>query len=139
MISTIACASFDTLHDFMHQLGLTISDRKLVYPATQAACLGVIVDTIESMVSISQDKLENITNMVNNWAHKTHCNKKVAITTWIFSLCSQVCRTGTLLSKSYAGRLVRRITLTEDFKQNVRWFQKFLPQYNGKSMYNQPY
>ena len=63
---TIAHALFDMLCDVMRQLGLTISDKKLVYPPTQAMCLGVMVDTIEGTVSIPQDKLQNVTSMVND-------------------------------------------------------------------------
>ena len=73
---SVACALFDTLRDVMHQLGLTINDKKLVYPATQAVYLGVMVDTIEGTVSIPQEKLQNVTNMVTEWALKTHCNKR---------------------------------------------------------------
>ena len=37
--------SFNTLHDFLGELGLDISTKKLVYPSTQASCLGVIINT----------------------------------------------------------------------------------------------
>ena len=34
-------ASFRTLYTFMNELGLTISENKLVQPTTQATCLGL--------------------------------------------------------------------------------------------------
>ena len=39
-IPCVACASIASLFDLMKQLGLTVSDKKLVHPSTQVVCLG---------------------------------------------------------------------------------------------------
>ena len=41
-IPSIACASYDALTDLMREIGLTISSKKLVPPATQVTFLGTI-------------------------------------------------------------------------------------------------
>ena len=49
----------------MKDLGLTISDKKLVPPSTQVVCLGVLIDTEKGTVSIPPEKLRQINDMVN--------------------------------------------------------------------------
>ena len=44
-IPSVACALFVSLFDLMKQLGLTVSDKKLVPRSTQVVCLGVLIDT----------------------------------------------------------------------------------------------
>ena len=53
-------ASFNTLFDLLGQLGLDISTKKLVYPSTKAACLGVVINTQDFTVSVPEDKLSEI-------------------------------------------------------------------------------
>ena len=66
-------ASFVSLFDLMKDLGLTISDKKLVPPSTQVVCLGVLIDTEKGTVSISPEKLHQINYMVNEWLTKKTC------------------------------------------------------------------
>ena len=44
--------SYNRLLELMGQLGLTISDKKLVEPSTQVICLGMMINTVEGTVSI---------------------------------------------------------------------------------------
>ena len=53
----VARASFASLFSLMKELGLTISDSKLVPPSTKVVCLGVLIDTEKGTVSIAPDKL----------------------------------------------------------------------------------
>ena len=60
-------ASFDVLSEIMAQLGLTISDKKLVFSTMQVTCLCVMIDTVQGILP---DKLHDITNMVCKWLTK---------------------------------------------------------------------
>ena len=136
-----AQASFKALYKIMQELGLTISEKKLVHPSTQAVCLGVLIDTVQGTVSIPKDKLEQVKTVVNEWSEKTHCTK-----------CQLQSLLGLLLyihkcvkpARYFLNRMLtilrhasnpNRIVLTNDFKRDLRWFQKFLPLYNGISVY----
>ena len=44
--------SYDCLHKILQNLGLTISKKKLVPPSTKANCLGALIDTEQSTISI---------------------------------------------------------------------------------------
>ena len=46
-----------THSDVMTDLGLTVSEKKLVTPSTCAVCLGIVVDTVEGTLSIPGEKL----------------------------------------------------------------------------------
>ena len=61
----VAHKSFNHLVELMHQLGLTISEKKLVPPSTQVVCLGVLIDTERGSVSKPNDKLNQIWNLLS--------------------------------------------------------------------------
>ena len=67
--------SFNTLYDLLDVLGLNISMNKLVHPSTQASCLGVIINTENSTISVHEDKLAEIKQVCLQWKHKEQCNK----------------------------------------------------------------
>ena len=72
----IAHMSFASLFDLMKELGLTISDKKLVPPSMQVVCLGVLIDTEKGTVSIPPEKLRQINDMVTEWLIKKTCTKR---------------------------------------------------------------
>ena len=43
-VPSIAWASYTALIELMGELGLTISENKLVPPSTQVTCLGILID-----------------------------------------------------------------------------------------------
>ena len=138
---SVARASFDMLLRTMRQLGLDVSDKKLVEPATQAVCLGILVDTIEGTVSIPQGKLQAIKQTVTQWATKTHCTKRQLQSLLGMLLYVHKCVKPAL---SFLNRMLdvlrsaenrEKINLTDDFHRHLKWFDTFLPLYNGVSMY----
>ena len=61
-----AHASFNALFQLMGDLGLTISDKKLVAPSTQVVCLDILINTENGTVSIPPDKfIKFVTLCVN--------------------------------------------------------------------------
>ena len=72
----VARASFASLFNLMNELGLTISDSRLVAPSTKVVCLGVLIDTENGTVSIPPDKLRQINDTVRHWSQRTTCTKR---------------------------------------------------------------
>ena len=66
----------DALLDVMKQLGITVSEKKLVAPTTRAVCLGILIDTVDGTVAIPPEKLQDIKNMVKQWKGKKYCTKR---------------------------------------------------------------
>ena len=67
--------SYQFLLNLLQELGLDISRKKLVAPATSVICLGILVDSINKTIFIPEQKLQEITNTCEKWFLKTYCSK----------------------------------------------------------------
>ena len=138
---TVAKNAFNTLHDLMSQLGLAISQKKLVPPTTKAICLGIQIDTVAGTVSIPQDKLQQVKNVVTEWKTKKVCSKKqlqslLGLLLYIHKCVKPArCFLNRMLEVLRNAKNPQKIYLTPEFMRDIRWFSKFLPLYNGISMY----
>ena len=75
-VPSVAKKSFDALSDVLSDLGLTISQKKLVPPSTKTTCLGIEINTVLGTLSIPEDKFAQIKAEVVNWAGKKSCTKR---------------------------------------------------------------
>ena len=129
---SVAKESYDHLSKLLERLGLDVSVKKLVPPATSAVCLGVRIDTVEKTIAIPQEKLEHIHVMLDEWRHKRFCSKQQLQSLLGNLLYVHKCvrpsrffvnRMLELLRKNYDKK---SITLTTGFRRDLRWFDKFL-------------
>ena len=141
-IPCVTYASFHTLLDLMMQLGLTVSDKKLVSAAMQVTCLGVLIDTIEGTISILPDNLCDDMDMVHQWLTKEVTTKHqlqsfLGLLLYVHK-CIKPARVflNRMLDLLRCGHGRPKIILTPDFKRDLGWFAKFLPTYNGVSLYD---
>ena len=58
--------SYQFLLDLLQELGLDISHKKLVSPATSVICLGILVDSVNKTISIPEQKLQEIIKTCKN-------------------------------------------------------------------------
>ena len=91
----LARASYDFLYQLLGRLGLTISSKKLVPPSTKVTCLGIKIDTVAESVSIPEEKLQKISEMVHEWTEweKTMYKKTTSVPARKSLVHSQVCKT----------------------------------------------
>ena len=68
--------AFKKLYNLLQELGLTISEGKLVTPTNKCVCLGIEVDTINSTLSIPQQKMTEILSICHQWHNKNQCTRK---------------------------------------------------------------
>ena len=138
----VARKSYHCLYKILQNLGLTISQKKLVTPTTKVVCLGVLIDTEKSTISIPSEKLSEIQTTVQEWLSKTTCTKRQlqSILGQLLYIHKCVCparlflnRMLQLLRDNYAERT---ITLTDEFKRDLFWFSKILNNYNGISIFD---
>ena len=139
---SVARQSFQTLVELMQELGLAISDKKLIHPTTQAVCLGVVVDMVSGTVSIPPDKLTQVQQIVHEWSDKKTCTKQqlqslVGLLLYIHKCTKPACYfVNRLLEMLRNANNPNRIVITDDCKWDLAWFRKFLEQYNGVSIYD---
>ena len=69
-------ASFNFLKNLLEELGLDISPKKLVPPATSVTYLGILINSIQRTISIPPEKLAEITQLCVQWSTKTYCGKR---------------------------------------------------------------
>ena len=68
--------SYKFLLSLLKDLGLEVSDSKLVPPSTCVTCLGIQVDTVNKTLSIPQEKLQEIKTLCKAWTHKKVVTKQ---------------------------------------------------------------
>ena len=137
--------SYVQLQSLLNELGLTVSEKKLVPPNTKVVCLGILVNTEDCFISIPQDKLSVIKQLCLQWSTKTSCCKKelqsllgslLYVAKWIKYARFFLNRMLTLLRENYS---VNRIKLNQEFHKDLKWFNTFLSVYNGVSFFHYPY
>ena len=136
-------ACFNFLKDLLTDLGLEISPKKLVPPATSVTCLGILIDSVQKTVSIPQEKLAEITQLCKQWTTKTYCGKRDLQSLLGSLLYVSKCvkhsrfvlnRMLALLRQNYANT---KILITPEFRMDLAWFNSFLTHYNGVTYYEQ--
>ena len=137
-----ANAAFETLITLLGELGLQISDKKLVTPATRAVCLGVEVDTVNFTLSVPAEKLADIKHTCQMWRHKTACSKRdlqsLLGRLLYITKCVRTSRAflNRMLALLRASDKVDLINLDFAFKQDLNWFCQFLPSFNGTAFFS---
>ena len=116
----------------------------LVPPSTQVTCLGIVVDTVALSVSIPAEKLSVIKSICVEWCAKQTCTKKelqslLGLLLYV-AKCIKYARyfLNRMLMLLRENTHCKRIRLTEAFKKDLRWFNAFLPVFNGVSFFKQP-
>ena len=139
---SIARRSYVFLQELLARLGLDISKKKLVAPCTKVVCLGIEVDMRQRTVSIPEEKMHRISDMVDAWLPKRVCSKRELQSLLGNLLYVHKCvapariflnRMLELLRKNYDACTIQ---LTHDFKRDLRWFKTFLHKYDGVSFYD---
>ena len=134
--------SFQFLLKLLQELGLEISQKKLVAPHTTVVCLGIQIDTVSRTLSIPQKKLEDIVALCKSWVTKTYCSKR-ALQSLLGSLlyitkCVKPARIflNRMLALLRDNYQVEKILLTQLFFQDLAWFNTFLSAFNGVTYYD---
>ena len=128
---TTAKPSFETLTTLLQKLGLDISIKKLVQPATKVTCLGVEVDTEKFTVAIPDHKVAEILQKCNEWTNKTHSTKKELQSLLGSLLYISKCVKS---SRAFLNRMLDtlrrhfstdKIILDMEFHRDLNWFKNF--------------
>ena len=141
-VPSVARRSYDRLCAILGELGLDVSVKKLVAPCTKAICLGVEIDTVQKTIAIPEDKMRRIEDILQEWKSKTFASRQ-QLQSLLGNLlyihkCVRPARTFVnrmlqLLRDNYDKK---SISLTHDFRRDLRWFVKFVRSYNGTSYFD---
>ena len=133
---------YHDLLQLLQDLGLDVSQNKLVPPSTQVICLGILVDSVSKTLSIPHDKLKDIIQMVDNWQGRKTCTK-----TQLQSLLGSLLYITKCVhpARYFLNRMLivlrnnvnnRYISLDTSFFQDLNWFHQFLKHFNGVTYFD---
>ena len=137
-----ASVSYHCLLDLLRRFGLDISKKKLCPSSTKAVCLGIEIDTIRRTISVPEDKLRCICQIVDVWGSKRFCSVRQLQSLLRHLMYIQKCVRPSLFFVNRILELLRAnydaksITMTHDFRRDIRWFKKFLGHFNGTAFYD---
>ena len=133
--------SITFLQHLLRDLGLEISPSKLVAPATQVVCLGILVDTVTQTISIPKDKLHQIKDICSSWSNKTYCSIRdlhsLLGSLLYITKCIKPAHyfLNCMLALLRQNANHRKILLNQQFFVDLNWFLTFLDTYNGTTYY----
>ena len=135
--------SFQALETLFQDLGLIESTSKAHSPSTSMPYLGIQFDTVSMTMSIPPEKIAEVREEISLWEKKTTASKKslqqlLGKLFWV----SQCVR----FSRGFMGRLLAQLQtmhtlldlkkskLTQGCRQDIRWWGRYLRQFNGIEM-----
>ena len=140
--SDIALAAYNFLGDLLRALHLEESEHKAEPPSTNMTILGVRFDTVSMTMSVTAERLLELTALLSEWA-----SFSVASKAQLQSLVGKLAFVSKCVKQSriFLSRILAvlrsipygdsRITvrLSDDFHRDLAWWRRFLPLYNGVS------
>ena len=138
-----AVTAFMALANLFDELGLREAKSKAYTPSTCMTYLGVEFDTISMVMRVPADKVEELRAELNNWVRKTTASKKslqqlLGRLFWV-SRCIQ-------FSRGFMSRLLtqlksmhtlpdhKKVPLSEDCKEDIRWWDRYIRRFNGTEL-----
>ena len=141
--STTQCSQ--NLHHIRDLFLKLIADEKLEGPATSIVFLGILLDTVALEARLPTEKLYAIKAELCQWLSRTSCTKRELLSLiGLLSFAAKVVPPGrTFLRRmidtsTAVSQLDKRITLTEGFVKDLRWWHQFVSHWNGRSFFKHP-
>ena len=135
-----ALQSSEAMATLLEDLGLEESTDKYHPPSTSMPYLGVQFDSEKMTMSVPADKLEELREEVNMWSRKKKATKKnlqqlLGKLFWV-SKCVKfsrtfMCRLLLQLKEMNKHPENKKIELQEDCKLDIKWWNRYLRQFNG--------
>ena len=132
--------AFNELGQLLQELGLVENLSKACPPATIQLVLGVEINTVEGTISVSGERMIEITALVRDWQNKKYASK-VELQSLIGKL--QFITKCVRQSRVFMNRVLdtlravksekKRIKLGESFMKDLRWWSMFIDEFNGTS------
>ena len=126
----------------LQELGLEISQSKLVSPTNCAICLGIEINTVNRTLKIPQEKLTDIQNICSQFASKSKVTKNqlqsLSGSLLYITKCFKPARffLNRMLQLLRDSNSQSIIELNDHFHRDLNWFNTFLWQYNVVTFYD---
>ena len=139
-------AAYDQLGKLLHDLGLEENIPKACPPSVIQTVLGVLIDTENMTISVTDERMKEIKHLLGKWEKKKVCRKK-ELQSLIGKLCF-ICKC-VRQSRIFLNRLLEvlravdweassRIKLSAEFHKELKWWSMFMSTFNGVAFIPSP-
>ena len=138
-----AFEAYNALSTLFKELGLQESNSKAHPPSTRMPYLGVEFDTIDMVMRVPADKLEELRQELSKWARKTTTTKKglqqlLGRLFWV-SRCikfSRVFMSRLLIQLKSMHTLPdqKKVPLSQDCRDDIAWWNRYIRTFNGTEL-----
>lgn len=139
---TEAMESFNAFKNLAEKLGLKLATRKCCPPSTAMEWLGYMVDSKNLKISIPDDKLDLVLKDCEVWIQKKKSNTKM-----VQSIAGRLIYVANCIppARKFTARVLAAlrgmnqdawITISDEFKADLRWFVEFAKLSNGIFLFN---
>ena len=132
-----ASRALRTLQRVMQELGVREAEAKICLPAQTMVWLGILFDTVNMTMSVPQVKLQEVMEIVQQWqgrvrASRHDMQKLLGLLQFVASVAPPArVFTNRMLQGLREAPAVGAGSLSLGFKQDVAWFARMLPEFNG--------
>ena len=124
------------------QLGIPVASEKLEGPTTTLTFLGIVLDTSAQQLRLPPDKLEELTGLIRSWLSRHKATKRELLSLiGKLSFAAKVVPAGRLFLRrlidlsTTVRKLHHHISLNAEARADIRWWDSFLPSWNGVTMF----
>ena len=143
---TITCArskiecqqSIDTFNQTARLAGFTLQDSKCTGATQVIEFLGIQIDTVQGTLSITQERLDEIVELLQSWQQRCICTKRELLSLiGKLSFASRVVRAGRtflrrLINLSKSVRCLHfKVKLNRSARADLYWWLKCIQSHNG--------
>ena len=125
------------------ELGVPIAPHKLEGPGTAISFLGILIDTQEGVLRLPAEKLSRLRGLITGWKGRKCCLKRelLSLIGQLQHACKVVRAGRTFLRRmidlsAVASELHHRIRLNVAFRSDLLWWDVFLEDWNGVSVFS---
>lgn len=123
------------------EIGFAVNSKKVTPANTETEFLGIVIDTNNMELKISEDRLCSVLSELYQWYGKETCTKRQLLSIiGKLTFVSRVVKSG----KTFVRRLIQlskkakylhhRLTITDECRKDFEWWLSFLPRWNGISI-----
>ena len=126
---------------FCSELGVPITEEKVMGPITCLPFLGIKMDTEKGLLQLPKEKLCRVQSLVVSWRSRRGCKKRELLS--LIGLLQHACRVvrpgcsflrRMITLSTVVQELHHHIRLNKGFRSDLEWWAAFLPLWNGVGM-----
>ena len=135
-----ASNAFISMEKLLEEIGIKESKKKACIPAVICIFLGILFNTVTMTMEITPDRMEEIELLLDEWEVKEKCTlRELQSLLGKLNFAASTIRAGRVFISRIINMLRKfpkkgHCIVEEDLKSDVKWWRKFMRQYDGISI-----